>query len=148
MCGHQLFGLINALLVNDPSTSRSNLRITRYAVMPLSSNSGVIGWVKNCDTLHQVRREGDRIEGRSIRGGRRTDEAAPLCSPLYQLIKDYREARKVRLNVEQRLLMGLAPEYEKLPVLHKIQVGATHRRFRTEAPAGKGTDSKDGTLDP
>lgn len=51
----QLFGLINVLLENDQLTSRSNLRITRYAVMPLSSNSGIIGWVKNCDTMHQVR---------------------------------------------------------------------------------------------
>jgi phosphatidylinositol kinase/protein kinase (PI-3 family) len=43
--------LINALLANDPATTKSDLGIRRYSVMPLSNNSGVIGWVPNCDTL-------------------------------------------------------------------------------------------------
>ena len=46
----QLFGLINALLANHPGTSKANLNINRFSVMPLSNNSGVIGWVPNCDT--------------------------------------------------------------------------------------------------
>jgi hypothetical protein len=50
----QLFGLLNSLLRHHPATSRNNLHITRYNVMPLSANSGIIGWVKNCDTIHQV----------------------------------------------------------------------------------------------
>lgn len=43
-----------------------DLSIQRYSVIPLSPNSGLIGWVPNCDTLHH-------------------------------LIREYRDARKVRL---------------------------------------------------
>ena len=53
----QLFGLVNALLVSNPDTSRHNLTIQRYAVIPLSTNSGLIGWVPNCDTLHVLIRD-------------------------------------------------------------------------------------------
>ena len=48
----QLFGLVNTLLNGDSETSKSHLSISRYAVVPLSPNSGVIGWVPHCDTLH------------------------------------------------------------------------------------------------
>jgi phosphatidylinositol kinase/protein kinase (PI-3 family) len=47
----------------------------RYAVIPLSPNHGISGWVPHCDTLHD-------------------------------LIRDFRESRKVMLNVEQRLVGG------------------------------------------
>eukprot|EP01096_Ripella_sp_DP13-Kostka_P012090 TRINITY_DN4984_c0_g1_i1.p1 TRINITY_DN4984_c0_g1~~TRINITY_DN4984_c0_g1_i1.p1 ORF type:complete len:529 (+),score=216.58 TRINITY_DN4984_c0_g1_i1:599-2185(+) len=53
----QLFGLVNTLLAHDSETSRSHLGITRYAVIPLSPNSGLIGWVPNCDTLHALLQE-------------------------------------------------------------------------------------------
>ena len=53
----QLFGLINACLVNDRSTKSRGISITRYSVLPISNNSGVIGWVKNCDTLNQLVKE-------------------------------------------------------------------------------------------
>ncbi|CAN0493409.1 unnamed protein product, partial [Scytosiphon promiscuus] len=26
----------------------------RYAILPLSNNSGLIGWVPSCDTMHQL----------------------------------------------------------------------------------------------
>ncbi|KAF1783832.1 Serine/threonine-protein kinase TOR [Phytophthora cactorum] len=68
----QLFGVINTLLANDSDTSKRNLAIQRYSVLPLSHTSGLIGWVPNCDTLHQ-------------------------------LIRDYREARKIQLNVSTAL---------------------------------------------
>ena len=42
----QLFGLTNALLANHRDTSKRNLAIRRYAVIPLSPNCGIIGWVK------------------------------------------------------------------------------------------------------
>lgn len=86
----QLFGLINTLLANDNETSRRNLAIQRYSVMPLSHSSGLIGWVPNCDTLHQ-------------------------------LIRDYRDARKIQLNVEHRLMLQVSPDYEKLPTMHKVE---------------------------
>lgn len=53
----QLFGLVNTLLANDQDTSRKNLFIKRFPVIPLSQNTGIIGWVPNCDTLHQLIKE-------------------------------------------------------------------------------------------
>lgn len=50
----QLFGLVNALLASERQTARYNLSIKRYVIMPLSNNSGLIGWVPNCDTMHQL----------------------------------------------------------------------------------------------
>ncbi|KAH8327771.1 hypothetical protein KR074_003539 [Drosophila pseudoananassae] len=53
----QLFSLVNTLLLDDPDTFRRNLTIQRYAVIPLSTNSGLIGWVPHCDTLHTLIRD-------------------------------------------------------------------------------------------
>lgn len=50
----QLFGLINICLDNDRSTANRGLNITRYSVLPLSNNSGVIGWVHQCDTINSL----------------------------------------------------------------------------------------------
>ena len=49
-------------------------RIQRYSVIPLSTNSGLIGWVPHCDTLHS-------------------------------LIRDYREKKKILLNIEHRIML-------------------------------------------
>ncbi|KAH9164927.1 hypothetical protein AeNC1_018607, partial [Aphanomyces euteiches] len=86
----QLFGLINTLLANDSDTRKRNLAIERFSVLPLSHSSGLIGWVENTDTLHQ-------------------------------LIREYRESRKIPLNIEYRLMVQMAPDYEKLPIAHKIE---------------------------
>ncbi|RID56915.1 hypothetical protein BRARA_F00328 [Brassica rapa] len=53
----QLFGLVNTLLENSRKTAEKDLAIQRYSVIPLSPNSGLIGWVPNCDTLHHLIRE-------------------------------------------------------------------------------------------
>ena len=53
----QLFGLVNTLLANARQSAELDLAIQRYSVIPLSPNSGLIGWVPNCDTLHQLIRE-------------------------------------------------------------------------------------------
>ncbi len=50
------------------------ISIQRYAVIPLSTNSGLIGWVPHCDTLHA-------------------------------LIRDYREKKKILLNIEHRIML-------------------------------------------
>ena len=50
----QLFGLINACLLNDNRTRNRVIDIVRYSVLPLSNNSGLIGWVQNCDTLNSL----------------------------------------------------------------------------------------------
>ena len=50
----QLFDLVNTILANDNNTYKQKLFINTYAVFPLSHNAGIIGWVPNCDTLHQL----------------------------------------------------------------------------------------------
>ncbi|KAK1259623.1 Serine/threonine-protein kinase TOR [Acorus gramineus] len=87
----QLFGLVNTLLENSRKTSEKDLSIQRYSVIPLSPNSGLIGWVPHCDTLHH-------------------------------LIREYREARKIFLNQEHRLMLAFAPDYDHLPLIAKVEV--------------------------
>ncbi|XP_038982976.1 serine/threonine-protein kinase TOR isoform X2 [Phoenix dactylifera] len=87
----QLFGLVNTLLENSRKTAEKDLSIQRYAVIPLSPNSGLIGWVPNCDTLHH-------------------------------LIREYRDARKIFLNQENRLMLAFAPDYDHLPLIAKVEV--------------------------
>jgi len=53
----QLFNLVNSILSNYRNTSDKNLYINCYSVLPLSYNTGLIGWVPNCDTLHQLIKE-------------------------------------------------------------------------------------------
>ncbi|CAJ0573056.1 unnamed protein product, partial [Mesorhabditis spiculigera] len=53
----QLFGLVNAMLAKNEETGRTNLAIQRYSIIALSQNSGLIGWVPNCDTLHTLVKE-------------------------------------------------------------------------------------------
>jgi serine/threonine-protein kinase mTOR len=87
----QLFGLVNNLLAGNRNTVERNLSIARYAVIPLSPNSGLIGWVRNCDTLHA-------------------------------LIREYRDSRNIALNVEHRIMQNLAPNYEQMMVIQKVEV--------------------------
>ncbi|GFS18339.1 serine/threonine-protein kinase mTOR [Elysia marginata] len=87
----QLFGLVNSLLRNNPDTFRRNLTITRFAAIPLSTNSGLIGWVPNCDTIHS-------------------------------LIRDYREKRKILLNIEHRVMLRMAQDYDHLTLMQKVEV--------------------------
>lgn len=87
----QLFGLVNELLRQSSATASQDVLIKRFSVIPLSPNSGLIGWVPRCDTLHK-------------------------------LVREYRERRNCLLNVEHRLLMQMAPDYDHLPLLHKVEV--------------------------
>ncbi|KAL3862460.1 hypothetical protein ACJMK2_008424 [Sinanodonta woodiana] len=87
----QLFGLVNSLLLNNSETFRRNLTIQRFSVIPLSTNSGLIGWVPHCDTLHS-------------------------------LIRDYREKKKILLNIEHRLMLRMAPDYDHLTLMEKVEV--------------------------
>eukprot|EP00898_Chlorokybus_atmophyticus_P008681 jgi/Chlat1/8814/Chrsp90S08148 len=87
----QLFGLVNTLLANHRDTAERDLSIVRYAVVPLSPNSGLIGWVPNCDTLHY-------------------------------LIREYREARNITLNIEHRMMVSMAPDYDHLTLMAKVEV--------------------------
>ena len=53
----QLFKLVNRLLHNNPETEKKDLLITRFSVIPLSTLTGLIGWVQDCDTLQLLIRE-------------------------------------------------------------------------------------------
>lgn len=50
----QFFGLVNTLLQNDPETHKRHLAIERFSVIPLSQNTGLIGWLPQCDTMHSL----------------------------------------------------------------------------------------------
>ena len=53
----QLFNLVNTILANNKFTSNKNLYIDTFSVFPLSHSTGIIGWVPDCDTLHQLIKE-------------------------------------------------------------------------------------------
>ena len=54
----QIFALVNELLNKDLAATgqahTQHLSITRYPVVPLSLTTGMVGWVQNTDTLHQL----------------------------------------------------------------------------------------------
>ncbi|KAH8916272.1 hypothetical protein BT69DRAFT_1340381 [Atractiella rhizophila] len=87
----QLFGLVNTLLVKDSEAFKRHLSVQNYPVIPLSPNSGLIGWVDNTDTFHI-------------------------------LVRNYRESRKVLLNIEHRLMLQMAPDYDQMHLMQKIEV--------------------------
>lgn len=87
----QLFGLVNTLLSTDPECLKRHLNIQRYAAIPLSTQSGLLGWVPNSDTLHV-------------------------------LIREYRESRKILLNIEHRIMLQMAPDYDNLTLMQKVEV--------------------------
>jgi FKBP12-rapamycin complex-associated protein len=41
----QFFSLVNKLLAEERENLRRNLEITRYSIVPLTVNTGLIGWV-------------------------------------------------------------------------------------------------------
>ena len=53
----QLFDLVNIILAKNNAMCNKKLFIDIYTVFPISHNSGIIGWVRNCDTLHQIIKE-------------------------------------------------------------------------------------------
>ena len=87
----QLFGLCNTLLAADAETFKRHLSIVKYPVIPLSPNSGLLGWVVNTDTMHV-------------------------------LIKNYRDHRKILLNIEHRLILQMAPDFDHLCQMQKLEV--------------------------
>ncbi|KAL0469619.1 phosphatidylinositol 3-kinase [Neurospora intermedia] len=87
----QLFGLCNTLLANDSECFKRHLNIQRYPAIPLSQNSGLLGWVPNSDTVHQ-------------------------------LIREYRDSRKILLNIEHRIMLQMAPDYDNLTLMQKVEV--------------------------
>ena len=87
----QLFGLVNTLLSHDSDSFKRHLNIQPYPAIPLSQQSGLLGWVPNSDTMHN-------------------------------LIKDYREQRKILLNIEHRIMLQMAPDFDNLTLMQKVEV--------------------------
>jgi serine/threonine-protein kinase mTOR len=50
----QLFELVNTFLSLDDRTTKTHLSIRKFAVVPLSPNTGIIEWVPHCDTIHEL----------------------------------------------------------------------------------------------
>jgi FKBP12-rapamycin complex-associated protein len=87
----QLFGLVNTLLSSQFQTARNNLSIQRYSVITLAPDSGLLGWVPNCDTLHA-------------------------------LVRAYRDARKIPVTHEHRLLLQMSADYINLCGIQKVEI--------------------------
>ncbi|CAA0807435.1 Serine/threonine-protein kinase TOR [Striga hermonthica] len=49
-------------------------------------------------------------------------EWVPNCDTLHHLIREYRDARKISLNHEHKLMLGFAPDYDHLPLISKVEV--------------------------
>ena len=46
----------------------------------------------------------------------------PNTDTLHALIREFRDTRKIPLNVEHRLMLGMAPDYDHLTVIQKVEV--------------------------
>ncbi|KAJ3212943.1 phosphatidylinositol kinase- protein kinase tor1 [Entophlyctis luteolus] len=46
----------------------------------------------------------------------------PNCDTLNQIIKDFRENRKIVLHIEQKLMSEMNPNYDMLPLIHKVEI--------------------------
>jgi FKBP12-rapamycin complex-associated protein len=49
----------------------------------------------------------------------------PNTDTLHALIRDYRESRKILLNIEHRLMVQMAPDYDMLTLMQKLEVFET-----------------------
>jgi len=46
----------------------------------------------------------------------------PNSDTLHVLIREYRESRKILLNIEQRIMLQMAPDYDNLTLMQKVEV--------------------------
>jgi FKBP12-rapamycin complex-associated protein len=46
----------------------------------------------------------------------------PATDTVHYVIKQFRDAQHVQLNIEQRLMMKLAPDYQQLTVIQKVEI--------------------------
>ncbi|KAG8650536.1 hypothetical protein MANES_07G052645v8 [Manihot esculenta] len=95
--GHEDLRQDERVMQNSRKTSEKDLSIQRYSVIPLSPNSGLIGSVPYCDTLHQLIRE--------------YRDARKVC---YGSQRDYLEPRAQ--------VLSFAPDYDHLPLIAKVEV--------------------------
>lgn len=60
----------------------------------------------------------------------------PQTDTLHSLIRDYRQSKKIQLNLEHREMLKIAPDYDHLSVMQKIEVFTDALKNTT----GKGND--------
>jgi serine/threonine-protein kinase mTOR len=111
---------VNTLLENSRKTSEKDLSIQRYAVIPLSPNSGLIGWVPNCDTLHALiceYRDARKVclFNTFINLKQTVYCPSPVSNWFFFLVQIF-------LNQEHRLMLAFAPDYDHLPLIAKVEV--------------------------
>jgi serine/threonine-protein kinase mTOR len=110
---------VNTLLENSRNTAEKDLSIQRYAVIPLSPNSGLIGWVPNCDTLHQLIRE--YRDARKVPSFILYKNSAIIFFFSYKIFHLH-VSFQIFLNQEHRLMLAFAPDYDHLPLIAKVEV--------------------------
>lgn len=93
----QLFGLVNTLLTNTGSTSgSSDLNNPNIFI----ERYPVIPLSSNAGIIGWLTN----------------------CDTFHALIRDYRESRKILLNIEHRLMVQMAPDYDSLTLIQKVEV--------------------------
>jgi FKBP12-rapamycin complex-associated protein len=107
----QLFALINTLLAGDRETANRQMSIQRYAIIPLSPHSGLIGWVPNHDTLHAL-----IANYRSTR-----EEPVPINIEHRHMLQMASEGNKPASG-EAYTFLELIGNFEKLCVLQKVEI--------------------------
>ncbi len=126
----QLFGLINTLLANDRETANRHLSIQRYAIIPLSPNSGLIGWVPNHDTLHDLIKYA-RVPQRVVCVSCVSCVVCVSCVSCVSCVvccvlivvllrRGYRGPRKIDLNHEHKLMMQVTSKFDELSLIQKV----------------------------
>ena len=46
----------------------------------------------------------------------------PNTDTLHALIREFRDVRKIPLNMEHRLMLSMAPNYDNLTIIQKVEV--------------------------
>ncbi|EDQ89940.1 uncharacterized protein MONBRDRAFT_16665, partial [Monosiga brevicollis MX1] len=97
-------GLVNKLMRADESTRGKYLPIRRYTITSLSADTGLIGWLHDCDTLYEL-----------VRTYRQEHPELPLTA----------EHSYIRHNAPERLDGRGRPSdegYERLPLMQRVEL--------------------------
>lgn len=60
----------------------------------------------------------------------------PHCDTFHSLVKDYRESKRIQLNMENREMLKLCPDYDQLTTMQKVEIFSEALDLTT----GKGDD--------
>lgn len=80
----QLFHFINTLIDHSNIRMKSFLSLTTYNVVPITGEVGLIGWVKDCGTLHEAVKEYRKKRGVKIQA---EQQATINYAPNYDTLK-------------------------------------------------------------